>query len=132
CRWSSRQIMDRIPKPILAFLAGVHGLLRYLLGPPASCPIRRKVAVRKVCATDLYGTHRSLTELATTSNARHRKCCTVETSEKLASHSKCAGLRPLGVQFPLPASTFKAASDAGLVTLQRGEQSRINHLRISW
>ena len=64
---------------------------------------RRSVGVRKVCATDPYRTDPNCTNLATPSDLSCRKCWSGRTCRNPASHSKSAGLRPLGVRLPLPA-----------------------------
>src|SRR2546422_1124771 len=66
------------------------------------------IGVRKLCATGPHETTPNCTNLVAASNASCRKCWSTRTCKSAASHSKSAGLRPLGVRLPLPAPQIRA------------------------
>ena len=65
------------------------------------------IGVRKVCATGPHETTPNCTNLVAASNASCKKCWSTRTCKSVTSHSKFAGLRPLGVRLPLPAPRSK-------------------------
>jgi hypothetical protein len=83
------------------------------------------IGVRKVCATGLHETIPNCTNLAPASNAGRRNCWSVRSCKSVTSHSKSAGLRPLGVRLPLPAPSlalcFDGAASASLVSCRSGK-----------
>jgi len=65
------------------------------------------IGVRKVCATGPHETMPNCTNLVAASNASRRNCWRLRSCKSVASHSKSADLRVLGVRLPLPAPRSK-------------------------